>query len=46
MWINLRRGMTPEEARRQVTFRLGGVVQVQQIARDPQRPAMVEVLVA
>ena len=31
---NLRRGMTPEEARRQAHIRLGGVEQVQQIARD------------
>src|SRR5438552_8595897 len=31
---NLRRGMTPEEARRQAHIRLGGVEQVQQIPRD------------
>jgi predicted permease len=31
---NLRRGMTPEEARRQAHIRLGGVEQVQQVARD------------
>src|SRR5947209_17321336 len=31
---NLRRGMTPEEARRQAHIGLGGVEQVQQIARD------------
>jgi predicted permease len=31
---NLRRGMTPEEARRQAHIRLGGLEQVQQIARD------------
>jgi predicted permease len=31
---NLRRGMTPEEARRQAQIKLGGVEQVQQIARD------------
>jgi len=31
---NLRAGMTPEEARRQAHIRLGGVEQVQQIARD------------
>src|SRR5437899_2105387 len=31
---NLRRGMTPEEARRQAHIGLGGVEQVQQVARD------------
>ena len=31
---NLRRGMTPEEARRQAHIRLGGVEQVHQVARD------------
>ena len=31
---NLRRGMTPEEALRQAHIRLGGVEQVQQVARD------------
>src|SRR5439155_20033782 len=31
---NLRRGMTPEEARRQAHIRLGGAEQVQQVARD------------
>jgi len=31
---NLHRGMTPEEARRQAHIRLGGVEQVQQVARD------------
>ena len=31
---NLRAGMTPEEARRRALIKLGGVDQVQQIARD------------
>src|SRR5215469_9681199 len=31
---NLRAGMTPEEARRQAHIRLGGMEQVQQVARD------------
>src|ERR1041385_2068553 len=31
---NLRRGMTPEEARRQAHIQLGGVEQIQQVAHD------------
>ncbi len=31
---NLRRGMTPEEARRHAHIQLGGVEQIQQVARD------------
>ena len=37
---NLRRGMTPEEARRQALIRLGGVEQVQQNRARPERVAM------
>src|SRR5437016_1794643 len=40
---NLRRGMTPEEARRQAHIRLGGVEQVQQIARDSRGLPWLEV---
>ena len=31
---NLRRGMTPEEARRQAALRLGGVTRVREATRD------------
>ena len=42
---NLRAGMTPEEARRQAHIRLGGVDQVQQVARDHRGLPWLEVLV-
>ncbi len=41
---NSRRGMTPEEARRQAHIRLGGVEQVQQVARDRRGLPWLEVL--
>jgi putative ABC transport system permease protein len=41
---NLRRGMTPEEARREALIRLGGVEQTKEIYRDRRSLPMIETL--
>jgi predicted permease len=41
---NLRRGMTPEEARREALIRLGGVEQTKEIYRDRKSLPMIETL--
>lgn len=41
---NLRRGMTPEEARRQARIQLGGVEQLRQVVRDRRGLPWLEVL--